>query len=101
MTILAPYLECDRLAELVHEKYPEDVMDTKWEHVQVQCNLIEATDIQTVDDLSRYMKTITDLYEFEDFRITLLAVDDSGKYYTEEGNQGIVRDSHFIVLQKL
>ncbi len=51
MTILAPYLECDRLAELVHEKYPEDVMDTKWEHVQVQCNLIEATDIQTVDDL--------------------------------------------------
>ncbi len=40
------------------------------------------------------MKTITDLYEFEDSRITLLAVDDSGKYYTEEGNQGIVRDAY-------
>ena len=23
VTILAPYLECDRLADLVHEKYPE------------------------------------------------------------------------------
>lgn len=92
----------NQMDEITHQMFInlEDVMDTKWEH-QVQCNLIEATDIQTVDDLSRYMKTITDLYEFEDSRIILLAVDDSGKHYTEEGNQGIVRDSHFIVLQKL
>ena len=27
MTILAPYLECDRLAELVQEKYPEVNME--------------------------------------------------------------------------
>lgn len=34
------------------------------------------------------------LYELENSRITLLAVDDSGKYYTEEGKQGIVRDAY-------
>ena len=86
----------NQMDEITHQMFLnlEDVMGTKWNYVQVQCNLIESADIQTVDDMSRYMKTITDLYEFEDSRITLLAVDDSGKYYTEEGNQGIVRDAY-------
>ena len=86
----------NQMNEVTHQMFLnlEDVMGTKWDYVQVQCNLIESTDIQTVEDLSRYMKTITNLYEFEDSRITLLAVDDSGKYYTEEGNQGIVRDAY-------
>ena len=89
----------NQMDEITHQMFLnlEDVMDTKWKEVQVQCNLIEATDIQTVDDLSRYMKKVTDLYEFEDSKITLLTVDDSGKYYTKEGNQGIVRDAyHFL-----
>ena len=51
-------------------------------------------DIRTTEDLSLHMKRITDLYEFADSKITLLAVDDSGKYYTEEGNQGMVRDTY-------
>ena len=86
----------NQMDEITHQMFLnlEDVMDTKWKEVQVQCNLIEATDIQTVDDLSRYMKKVTDLYEFEDSKITLLTVDDSGKYYTKEGNQGIVRDAY-------
>ena len=46
------------------------------------------------------MKTITDLYEFEDSKITLLAVDESGKYYTEDGKQGLLRDTyHFENIQ--
>ena len=86
----------NQMDEVTHQMFLnlEDVMGTKWDYVQVQCNLIESTDIQTVDDLSRYMKTITDLYKFEDSRITLLAVDDSGKYYTEKGNQGLLRDAY-------
>lgn len=84
----------NQMDEVTHQMFLnlEDVMGTKWDYVQVQCNLIESTDIQTVDDLSRYMKTITDL--FEDSRITLLVVDDSGKYYTEKGNQGLLRDAY-------
>ena len=86
----------NQMDEITHQMFLnlEDVMGTKWDYVQVQCNLIESTDIQTVDDMSRYMKTITDLYEFEDSRITLLAVDESGKYYTEDGNQGLLRDAY-------
>lgn len=86
----------NQMDEITHQMFLnlEDVMGTKWDYVQVQCNLIESNDIQTVDDLSRYMKTITELYEFEDSRITLLAVDDSGKYYTEKGNQGLLRDAY-------
>ena len=92
----------NQMDEITHQMFLnlEDVMATKWDYVQVQCNLIESTDIQTVDDMSQYMKTITDLYEFEDSKITLLAVDDSGKYYTEEGNQGIVRDTLQLVLRQ-
>ena len=91
VTILAPYLvmlglflslyqtyiqkliyeeRLKQMDEVTHQMFLnlEDVMDTKWEHVQVQCNLIEATDIQTVDE--------------------------NGKYYTEDGNQGLLRDAY-------
>ena len=41
-------------------------METKWDYVKVQCNIIEAADIRTTEDLSLHMKRITDLYEFAD-----------------------------------
>ena len=86
----------NQMDEVTHQMFLnlEDVIETKWDCVQVQCNIVEAADIQTADDLSRYMKKITGLYEFTDSKITLLAVDDSGKYYTQDGAQGIVRDAY-------
>ena len=86
----------NQMDEVTHQMFLnlEDVMETKWDYVKVQCNIIEAADIRTTKDLSLHMKRITDLYEFADSKITLLAVDDSGKYYTEEGNQGMVRDTY-------
>ena len=86
----------NQMDEVTHQMFLnlEDVIDTKWDCVQVQCNIVEAADIRTADDLSRYMKKITGLYEFTDSKITLLAVDDSGKYYTQDGAQGIVRDAY-------
>ena len=63
-------------------------METKWDYVKVQCNIIEAADIRTTKDLSLHMKRITDLYEFADSKIHCWLVDDSGKYYTEEGKSG-------------
>lgn len=86
----------NQMDEVTHQMFLnlEDVMETKWDYVKVQCNIIEAADIRTTEDLSLHMKRITDLYEFADSKITLLAVDDSGKYYTEEGNQGMVRDTY-------
>ena len=86
----------NQMDEVTHQMFLnlEDVMETKWDHVKVQCNIIESADIRTTEDLSQHMKRITDLYEFADSKTTLLAVDDSGKYYTEEGNQGIIRDAY-------
>ena len=86
----------NQMDEVTHQMFLnlEDVIETKWDCVQVQCNIVEAADIQTADALSRYMKKITGLYEFTDSKITLLAVDDSGKYYTQDGAQGIVRDAY-------
>lgn len=88
----------NQMDEVTHQMFNnlENYIEAKWFYIQAQCNMVEAADVQTVDDLSRYMKKITDLHEFTDHKITLLAVDTSGKYYTEDGNQGLLRDSYYF-----
>ena len=62
----------NQMDEVTHQMFLnlEDVMETKWDYVKVQCNIIEAADIRTTEDLSLHMKRITDLYEFTDLKIT-------------------------------
>ena len=53
----------NQMDEVTHQMFLnlEDVMETKWDYVKVQCNIIEAADIRTTEDLSLHMKRITDL----------------------------------------
>ena len=70
----------------------EDVIDSHWDRVTEECNYLRDANVQTTDKLCRYMKKKYDLSAYADHKITLMAVDSEGGYYTESGNRGLFRE---------
>ena len=65
----------------------EDVIDSHWDRVTEECNYLKDANIQTTDELCRHMKKKYDLSAYADHKITLMAVDSEGGYYTEVRKQ--------------
>ena len=54
------------------------------------------TNVQTTDELCRHMKKKYELSAYADHKITLMAVDSEGGYYTESGKRGLFRDLDYF-----
>ncbi len=74
----------------------EDVIDSHWDRVTEECNYLEDANIQTTEELCRHMKKKYDLSTYAEHKITLMAVDSEGGYYTESGNRGLFRDLDYF-----
>ena len=74
----------------------EDVIDSHWDRVTEECNYLHDANIQTTDELCRHMKKKYELSAYARQRITLMAVDSEGGYYTESGNRGLFRDLDYF-----
>ena len=74
----------------------EDVIDSNWDRVTEECNYLRAANIQTTDELCRHMKKKYELSAYADHKITLMAVDSEGGYYTEDGYIGLFRDLDYF-----
>ena len=74
----------------------EDVIDSHWDRVTEECNYLRDANIQTTDELCRHMKKKYELSAYADHKITLMAVDSEGGYYTESGNRGLFRDMDYF-----
>ena len=74
----------------------EDVIDAHWDRVTEECNYLEDASVQTTEELCEYMKKKYGLSVYAEQRITLLAVDSEGGYYTESGNRGIFRELDYF-----
>ena len=74
----------------------EDVIDSHWERVTEECNYLRDANIQTTDELCRHMKKKYELSAYADHKITLMAVDSEGGYYTEDGYIGLFRDLDYF-----
>ena len=74
----------------------EDVIDSHWNRVTEECNYLRDANIQTTDELCRHMKKKYELSAYADHKITLMAVDSEGGYYTESGNRGLFRDMDYF-----
>lgn len=96
VTILAPYLECDRLADLVHEKYPEvnlEILSYSGANAtQYLQNMLAADDLPDICTQTVYDPTISDMsdkmidlssYDFTDNYVEsrLQDVSDDGAIY--------------------
>ena len=74
----------------------EDVIDSHWNRVTEECNYLRDANVQTTDELCRHMKKKYELSAYADHKITLMAVDSEGGYYTESGKRGLFRDLDYF-----
>ena len=74
----------------------EDVIDSNWNRVTEECNYLRDANVQTTDELCRHMKKKYELSAYADHKITLMAVDSEGGYYTESGKRGLFRDLDYF-----
>lgn len=77
----------------------EDVIDSHWDRVTEECNYLRDANIQTTDELCRHMKKKYELSAYADHKITLMAVDSEGGYYTESGKGDF--SGIWIILKKV
>ena len=74
----------------------EDVIDAHWNRVTEECNYLKDANVQTTDELCRHIKKKYELSAYADQKITLMALDSDGGYYTEDGYRGLFRDLDYF-----
>ncbi len=87
-----------QMEEVTHQMFHslEDVIDNHWDEVNVQCNYLYNTPLETDTDLYRYLKKLSELSNYHEKQIELIAVDAAGRYYTEYGRTGLLREMNYL-----
>ena len=87
-----------QMEEVTHQMFRnlEDVIDTHWDEVDVQCNYLYYTPLKTDTDLYRYLKKLSELSNYHEKQIDLIAVDSAGHYYTTHGRTGLLRGITYL-----
>ena len=88
----------NQMEEITHQMFRnlEDVIGNRWADVNVQCNYLTGSDLQTDTDLYAYLQRVSDLSNLEEKQTTLLAVDSAGRYYTQQGSRGLLREMYYL-----
>ena len=87
-----------QMEEVTHQMFRnlEDVIDNHWNEVDVQCNYLYCTPLKTDTDLYRYLKKLSELSNYHEKQVELIAVDSAGHYYTEHGRMGLMRGMAYL-----
>ena len=87
-----------QMEEVTHQMFRslDDVIDTHWSDVDVQCNYLYNTPLETDTDLYRYLNKLSELTTYPEKQTELVAVDASGRYYTEHGSMGLLREMDYL-----
>jgi len=88
----------NQMEEVTHQMFRslEDVIDTHWNEVNVQCNYLYYTPLKTDTEFYRYLKKLSELSNYHERQIELIAVDSAGHYYTENGGMGLLREMNYL-----
>ena len=87
-----------QMEEVTHQMFHslEDVIDNHWNEVEVQCNYLYCTPLETDNDLYRYLKKLSKLSNYHEKQVELIAVDAAGHYYTAHGRTGLLREMNYL-----
>ena len=87
-----------QMEEVTHQMFHslEDLIDNHWDEVDVQCNYLYYTPLETDTDLYRYLKKLSELSNYHEKQIDLIAVDSAGHYYTTHGHTGLLREMNYL-----
>ena len=88
----------NQMEEVTHQMFRslEDVIDTHWDDVNVQCNYLYYTPLKTDTEFYRYLQKLSELSNYHERQIELVAVDSDGHYYTENGGMGLLREMNYL-----
>ena len=88
----------NQMEEVTHQMFRslEDVIDTHWDDVNVQCNYLYCTPLKTDTEFYRYLQKLSELSNYHERQIELIAVDSAGHYYTENGRMGLLRGMKYL-----
>ncbi len=87
-----------QMEEVTHQMFRnlDDVIDTHWDDVDVQCNYLAYMPMETTDDLFSYLEKLSRLSNYKEKQIELVAVDSAGHYYTAHGRMGLLREMNYL-----
>ena len=87
-----------QMEEVTHQMFHslEDVIDTHWDDVDVQCNYLYYTPLKTDTEFYRYLQKLSELSNYHEKQVELIAVDSAGHYYTEHGGMGLLREMNYL-----
>ena len=87
-----------QMEEVTHQMFRslEDVIDSHWNIVDVQCNYLYCTPLKTDTEFYRYLKKLSELSNYREHQLELVAVDSNGRYYTEYGSMGLLREMTYL-----
>ena len=87
-----------QMEEVTHQMFRnlEDVIESRWNTVEVQCNYLYYTPPKTDTEFYRYLSKLSELSNYQEGQIELVAVDSSGRYYTEYGSMGLLREMTYL-----
>ena len=87
-----------QMEEVTHQMFRslEDVIESHWNIVDVQCNYLYYTPLKTDTDLYRYLSKLSELSNYHENQLELVAVDSTGHYYTEYGSMGLLREMTYL-----
>ena len=87
-----------QMEEVTHQMFRslEDVIESHWNIVDVQCNYLYYTPLKTDAEFYRYLNKLSELSNYHENQIELVAVDSSGRYYTEYGSMGLLREMSYL-----
>ena len=77
----------------------EGMMDNRWETVASQSNRLDDIEVTNILELSEFMMKQSRINEFEEKSQRLIAVDDLGRYYTQQGLQGNLTEMDVLIEQ--
>ena len=87
-----------QMEEVTHQMFRslEDVINTHWSEVNVQCNYLYNTPMETTEELFVYLKKMSELSNYKEKQTELVTVDSAGHYYTENGGMGLLREMSYL-----
>ena len=74
----------------------DNLVGEQWNDTVVLCNFVESEKPGTAGELRAYMSRQAQLYGLEELNGDIIAVDDAGRYYTQDGIQGALGGREYL-----
>ena len=74
----------------------EDVVENQWRRAADSCRKLLDSNPQTLEEFMGFMERQANLEDFKSIQVEFVAVDKNGRYYTQNGGQGLLSERNYL-----